>query len=296
MQSYRAGMTDLIVFFFAAMAVAVVRALGPRRASNFGGAVARAAGPWLAVSRVAERNLCAALPELSRDERKQVVREVWENLGRTVAELPHLGSMDFVNNGAGFAIEGAEHIVSGPAVYVSAHYGNWEALPAIVARQGVLFSSLYRAARNQRVDMLISRLRHEAVRQHVPLFPKGVAGARAAARHLARGQALGMLIDQKLDEGLELPFVNLPAKTSVAAATLALHYNCPIILGRIERDAPARLRLIVEPPIIPQRTDNRVADVERLTRTLNDRISGWIKANPGSWLWLHRRWSHNAAR
>ena len=74
-------------------ALALLRRLGPVRASNLGGAVARAIGPLLPKSRVADINLRHAMPELDGPARRRVIRGVWENLGRTVAELPHVGSL-----------------------------------------------------------------------------------------------------------------------------------------------------------------------------------------------------------
>lgn len=283
-------MFDVIVFYILKALLAVCRRLGPVAASDLGARLARAIGPWLPVSRVGDRNLRLIMPHLSRRERRRIIGDVWDNLGRTIGELPHLGSLDMSDAGPGFVVDGASHLQPGPAIYASAHFGNWEALPAICARYGAVFSSFYRAANNRQVDALILRLRRAAVRQDIPLFAKGTAGAHAAARHLAKGGALGILVDQKLNEGLELPFLGKPAMTSAAAATLALHYRCPIILGRIVREGPARLRLIVEPPIVPRPSNDRTRDVEALTRMLNDKISDWVLANPGAWLWLHRRW------
>jgi KDO2-lipid IV(A) lauroyltransferase len=63
----------------------LLRRLGPVAASNAGGAVARAVGPLLPVSRVADANLRRALPELDSAARRRVIRGVWDNLGRTAS-------------------------------------------------------------------------------------------------------------------------------------------------------------------------------------------------------------------
>jgi KDO2-lipid IV(A) lauroyltransferase len=282
---------DYIEFRAAWLLLTLLRRLDPATASNMAGGVARWVGPLLPVSRVADRNLRAVMPGLSRAERRRLIRAVWENLGRTVGELPHLASLDFTATGPGFAIEGVENLRAEQMIAVSAHYGNWEALPAIIARHGVLFSSFYRPARNREVDMLINRLRAAAVGQDIPMFPKGAAGARRAVAHLTRGGALGMLVDQKLNDGIEVPFLGLPAMTAHAAAAFALRYRYPVIPGRIEREAPARLRLIVEAPLPLPDSGDRDADIRALTRAINDRLGTWILANPGAWLWLHRRWA-----
>ena len=68
--------------------LAIFRALGPIRASNLGGVVAAAIGPLLPVSRAADRNLRAVFSNMDRPARRRLIRETWDNLGRTIAELP----------------------------------------------------------------------------------------------------------------------------------------------------------------------------------------------------------------
>jgi hypothetical protein len=83
-----------------------LRCLGPVTASRLGGAVARAIGPWLPLSRVADANLRLALPELDATARRRVIRGVWDNLGRTIGELPHIGALQRTTHGPGWEVEG----------------------------------------------------------------------------------------------------------------------------------------------------------------------------------------------
>jgi Kdo2-lipid IVA lauroyltransferase/acyltransferase len=285
------------------------RWLGPVRASNLAGAVCRVLGPRLPVSRTARRNLALALPELDEAGRERVVRDVWENLGRTVAEFPHLARIaaDGLDapEGPGWVVEGGEVLEAqaargGPVLFVSGHIGNWEMLPPAVAAFGIRFSSFYRAAGNPLVDSVIRTLRDEAMgtpaRPPVPLFAKGARGARGALGHLLKGGALGMLVDQKMNDGIEARFFNHPAMTAPALAAMALRTGCPVIPGRIERIGPARFRLVVEPPIPLPDTGDRREDERLLTQAVNDRLEAWIRARPGSWLWLHRRWPKHLTR
>ena len=282
-----------IEFYAARLALAVFSHLSPARASNFGGAITRRIGPLLPVSRVADRNLQAAMPECSAERRRAIIRAVWDNLGRTIGELPHLATLDVSATGPGFELVGAEHLKAlgdGPAIFVSAHFGNWEAFPPIAARAGILASSVYRAAANPGVDALILALRRAGVRADIPMFPKGASGARAAYAHLARGGRLGMVVDQKLNDGIEARLFGLPAMTAPAAAAFALKFRCPLIPGRVDRIGPARLRLTIEPKLDLPTTGDRQADIAALTQAINDRLEAWIRQSPGAWLWLHRRW------
>jgi KDO2-lipid IV(A) lauroyltransferase len=78
--------------------------------------------------------------------------------------------------------------------------------------------------------------------------------------------------------------------TAPAAASLALHFRCPLIPAIARRIGPARLRLIVENPLALPNSGDRTKDVHDLTQQINDVLERWIRADPPSWLWLHRRW------
>lgn len=277
-------------------ALAVLRRLGPVGASNAGGAVCRIIGPRLPVSRIADANLRLAMPELDAPARRAVIRAVWDNLGRTVGEFPHIAALpENPASGPGWDVVGAEHLAAqvargDPVIFMSGHIGNWEMLPPGVARHGLPFASFYRAAGNPLVDGMIRALREAAMGETVPMFAKGARGARGALAHIARGGRLGMLVDQKMNDGIEATLFGHPAMTAPALAAMALRYRCPVIPGYVERLGPARLRIHVEPPLALPDSGDRQADILALTQAVNDRLEGWVRARPGTWLWLHRRW------
>ena len=277
-------------------ALAVLRRLGPVGASNAGGAVCRIIGPRLPVSRIADANLRLAMPELDASARRAVIRAVWDNLGRTVGEFPHIAALpENPTSGPGWDVVGAEHLAAqvargDPVIFMSGHIGNWEMLPPGVARHGLPFASFYRAAGNPLVDGLIRALREAAMGETVPMFAKGARGARGALAHIARGGRLGMLVDQKMNDGIEATLFGHPAMTAPALAAMALRYRCPVIPGYVERLGPARLRIHVEPPLALPDSGDRQTDILALTQAVNDRLERWVRARPGTWLWLHRRW------
>ena len=276
-------------------ALRLLRALGPVRASNLCGAVTRTIGPMLPVSRIADTNLRLALPELDQAARRRIVREVWDNLGRTAGEFPHVSQLQENGAGPGWEVVGAEHVealaqAGGPAILFSGHIGNWEVLPLVAAAKGVRSATIYRAAANPGIGEIILDLRREAIGADAKLFPKGARGARQALMHLRQGGYLGLLLDQKMNDGIESRFFGHPAMTAPALAALALRLRCPVVPTYARRLAPARFRVTYDPPLpLPDTGDHR-RDVALLTQAVNDRLEGWVRAWPEGWLWLHRRW------
>ena len=261
--------------------------LSPVAASNLVGAIARWVGPLLPVSRVADANLRLALPDLDHAARARIIRGVWDNLGRTVGEMPHLGRLriDITGSELGHAVAASGR----PTIAISAHFGNWEVLPLVAAEFGITLGSFYRPASNQAIDRVIQSARRAAA-PRARYFAKGARGARDGAAMLRAGGVVGMLIDQKLNDGIAAPFFGHPAMTTRAPAALALHFNADLIGIRCERMGPAWLSVTIEPIARPTPTLNRDADLLTLTTALNARLETWIRARPQDWLWLHRRW------
>jgi Kdo2-lipid IVA lauroyltransferase/acyltransferase len=280
----------------ARVGLALLRALSPAAAAGFAGWTTRTIGPCLPVSRVADINLRLALPELDGRARHRVIRDMWWSLGCTVGELPHLVSLRLTPSGPGWEIEGEEILRElaargGPAIFFSGHIGNWESLLPVAAACGIRIAGMYRAAGNPAVDAMINSIRRAAMGGEVTLLPKGAVGARGALAHLTKGGFLAILADQKMNDGISVPLFGRPAMTAPALAALALRFRCPVIPAHVERLGPARLRVIVEPPLALPTTGNRATDVQMLTGMVNTYLERWIRARPDGWLWLHRRYA-----
>src|SRR6185437_12707464 len=122
------------------------------------------------------------------------------------------------------------------------------------------------------------------------LIPKGALGSRRAVAALRRGGHLSMLADQKLNDGIAVPFFGRPAMTAPALASLALHYDCAVLPARVERLGGARFRLTIHPPLQMPRSGDRAADAAALMAAVNATLESWIRERPEQWFWLHRRW------
>jgi KDO2-lipid IV(A) lauroyltransferase len=282
---------------------ALCRALGPVRASNLGAAIARLIGPWLPVSRVAEVNLAIAFPDRDAAFRRATIRAMWENLGRVGGELPNLpaimarqGEPDrALAEGPGWAAEGDRHLAplraaGGPGILVSGHFGNWEAMPGAAARRGVGFALIYRAIGNPYLDAMIHRLRASVLGTgDLPLLPKGAVAARGALGHLRAGGFLGLLGDQKMNDGIAAPLFGREAMTAPAAAQLALRLRCPLVMGRAVREGPARFRVVIDPPLARPDTGTTHGDIAALAAAMNATFERWARERPAEWLWVHRR-------
>jgi KDO2-lipid IV(A) lauroyltransferase len=122
------------------------------------------------------------------------------------------------------------------------------------------------------------------------MFAKGAQGARAALTHLQAGGSLGLLVDQKMNDGIAVPFFGRAAMTAPAIAQFALRFDAPILPVHVVRLGPARFRMICEPPLNIARTGDKKTDTYAILLAVNTTLERWIREQPESWLWLHRRW------
>src|SRR5437868_1155842 len=121
----------------------------------------------------------------------------------------------------------------------------------------------------------------------------GAADRRDRARHvgpLRRGGHVSLLADQKLNEGIAVPFFGRPAMTAPALALLALRFGCAILPARVERLRGARFRLTLYPPLDMPRSGDRDGDVMTIMTAVNSTLEAWISERPEQWFWVHSRW------
>jgi KDO2-lipid IV(A) lauroyltransferase len=291
-------LADEALAFFVRGGFALLRVLGPDRSAALGGFVARTLGPLFPAHRIARDNIARAFPEKSADEHAAILREAWDNLGRTACEYPHLDSIwDYGRAPPG---EGRVAFSAGtaavfdrlrddgkPALIFAAHLGNWE-LPALAARaHGLDAAVLYRTPNNRRIAKDIVALRHGTMGE---MIPAGIAAPLRLVRALERGAHVGMLVDQRFGRGPKVPFFGQQVSANPLLAELAARFDCPVHGTRCIRLPGNRFLLeLTEEIPLPRDAEGRV-DVAAATAAINAVIEGWIREHPGQWLWMHRRW------
>jgi KDO2-lipid IV(A) lauroyltransferase len=274
------------------LAYGFLRVLPVDWASGVGGFLLRTIGPLLGITKRADENLKRALPDLTPAQRKQVIAGMWDNLGRVIAEYPHLDKFRlFEKNSRIEGVDGGNILATRDPtkkyVFFSAHYGNWEIAIRTAAQAGFEVTGVYRAPNNPIADRFMLWARGA---EGGELVPKGDIAAKKAFGALREGRALCMLVDQKMNDGIPVPFFGRDAMTAPALAVLALRYDCAVVPIRMERLKGARFRMISEPPLTLPKTGNTEADRRALMVEVNSIVERWVREHPEQWLWLHRRW------
>tara|TARA_Y100001954_G_C15783123_1_gene591017 strand:+ start:65 stop:787 length:723 start_codon:yes stop_codon:yes gene_type:complete len=232
-----------------------------------------------------------AFPEKSEKEIEDLVSQMWDNLGRTVMEYPLLNRIRVNGQRPHVTLVGNEYLEllrddDKPGLLFTGHLGNWE-IPAIcISAQGLPQHFVYRAPNNPYVEKLFER-RH--LIDCTPI-PKGAKGARMALKALSEGGHLGMLVDQKMNDGIAAPFFGHTAMSAPALAQFALKFRCPVIPVRVERLEGPNFCITCYPPLEITPSNDKQADILEITTKVNSILEEWIRERPAQWLWLHNRW------
>lgn len=284
--------------------IGLCKMLGTDRASAVGGWIASRLGPKISVSKIARRQIDAAFPGISADEREAIVRGVWDNFGRYFAEYAHLSTLwpaglEETAPPPGSRVEVSPEVVERfltirddgkPAIIFTGHIGNWEVLGAGAAFYRLPLAAMFRAPNNPIAEKVLLRIRGSAMGK---LIPTSFQAALQAARELEGGGHLGMLVDQHFSRGVSVPFFGRDVKTSATLAKLARRFKCPVYGAWAERLDGCHFRIHMTEELdfsaeyaMADAKAAETAIIARVTAIIED----WVRQRPDQWNWLHRRW------
>jgi len=257
-----------------------------KRLQFMGAAVERLIGPLAGYRKRARENLALIYPELDITARKQIANRCLNNFGRSFIE--NYSPDDFLKRMAETSLTGSgvaalEQAASQgqPVILVTGHYGNYEAVRAVLAARGIHAGGLYRNMKNPYFNA------HYAKTMQTfggPVFAQGRRGTTGFVRHLKEGGQLVLLFDQHVIGAPRFDFLGHPAQTATSAAELALRYDALLIpFYGIRRTDGISFDALIEAPV-PHST----ASV--MTQAITDSLAAQIRRDPTQWFWVHRRW------
>ncbi|WP_242494070.1 lysophospholipid acyltransferase family protein [Salipiger sp. IMCC34102] len=259
------------------------------RLALMGRVMARVVGPLSGYRARAEANLALIRPELTATERRERARQVCDNFGRTLIE--NYSHVEFGARLSGTTPEGPgvaaleEAVSQGrPVIFVTGHFGNFEAPRHVLTQRGLTIGGLYRPMANPQID---AHYRETMTSWGGPVFAQGSRGTMGFARHLKSGGLGTLLFDVMVHEGVPIPFLGRDAMTSLSAAEMAVRFDAAMIpyFGIRQADGVS-FRVEVDAPIPHGPPDE-------MMRAATARLEARIERHPEQWFWVHRRWKQS---
>lgn len=289
-----ASLTHNIEYALVRAGAMLARSLNDRTADAFGAGLGRLAHTLLGSRRrIAADNLRRALGnELTEAQINQIVKEVFSNLGRTMIEFarfPKTGLSrlrEIVVSDSSQTIHDALKGGRG-AVFLTAHFGNWEMLGAWVHSLGPEMRLLVATQHNLKVDQAIDQFRR-AMGVGIIRIPGEL---RSVFKALKANEYIGIAADQHANASeLIIDFFGRPAAAAKGPALFAVRAGCPIVPFVLVRERYDRHVAIAGPVIYPPIDGDEEANIRCMTLAYTRFFEEQIRAHPGMWAWTHRRW------
>lgn len=242
--------------------------------------------------RIRDGLLIAFGDELDEAGRGALARENMRHWGMSLFEFLRLERMSTDELAAMVDIEGEEILeryARGPAIFLSAHLGNFEALACALVARGFPFTVVIRHLGDPWLHRRVIEHRLE-LGMGVIDRREGHVGARCL-RVLRGGGVLALAADQDAGpRGLFVPFFGREASSFAGPARLARKLSVPLIPMFCTRGPDDRLLARIEEPLELSHTGDGEADDRRNTARYLALLETYIRDSPASYLWLHRRW------
>ena len=271
------------IFFF------IFKILGYRKASNLGSVLGKKIGPFLKSKKIIEKNIKNYSPNIDHKSLKKISDDMWGNYGRIFAEYMFIKNFRFNKINNDIKINGLNYLdeiksKGIPAIFISAHFSNFELMAMEIEKQGIKLGAIYRPLNNFFLNNTMEKLRKNYICKYQ--IKKGLAGTREIIKLLKNNFSIAMMIDQRVTEGITSKFFNKPAYTTTIPAQLVRKFGCPIVSVYIERKNNFDFEITFNNPIYFSKSDG----LEKITQNLNFWLEKMISRNPGQWIWTHNRW------
>ncbi|NPA03772.1 MAG: lysophospholipid acyltransferase family protein [Epsilonproteobacteria bacterium] len=207
-----------------------------------------------------------------------LAKEVYLEMGKTSAEIVMLYQKRF-----SFAKIMGEPTFSTnkPKIFITAHFGNWEALAHYLALKGHKMAVVAREGNNKLIDSkLVYPFRKMYGNEQI--YKEGAI--KEIVKMLKEGKNVGLLIDQKAGKaGIKTTFFNRECKTIPTVAMLAKRFDVEIVPIFLAREGRG-FRLI------QKKFNCDGCDEVTFTQKLNDILEEVVREYPTQWFWMHNRW------
>lgn len=282
---------NILEYFLLISFYKISKFIGIRFSSLLGGVVLFVYGKFSLKNKLALKNLNKVFPSKNLKQKITIINRMWFHFGRVIGEYPHLEKFNALGS-ENITIEGLENLTdplkkNKNCLFFSAHLGNWELTSHPLTELGYTISFIYRPPNNPFVDNLLRRIRKK---YGVNLIRKGPSGAKECIKVLKSNKGnIGMLMDQKMNDGIKANFFGYEVMTASAIARFAIKFKCPIIPAICKRVNGTRFLIKYYPEIKYEKILELESELN-IINYLNRYIETWIKESPEQWIWVHNRW------
>ena len=247
-------------------------------------------GPLFRSKKIIFSNLSTAFPKMEDTEKKQILKRMWLNYGKILAEYVYIKKFSKDSNySKNIIIENQEELdlikqSSDPVIFVSGHFNNFELMAMQIDKLGIDLAAVYRPLNNIFLNPIMENIRRKYICKNQ--IKKGVSGTKELLNHFKNGTSIALMIDQRVSQGIRCDLFNKEALTTTIPAQFVKKYKAKIIPVYIERLKDNRFKIKFHKTLVFAENEN----LNSITLKLNHILESMIIENPDQWIWSHNRW------
>ncbi len=268
----------------------IYKILGLKYSSILSSKILILLGPLFRSNDLSYSNLSKGFPHLNEFEKKEIIKKMWENYGKILAEYVFIKnfrtSKKFDQN---IIIENHDELLkikedSKPVIFVSGHFNNFELMAMQIEKSGIDLAAIYRPLNNKFLNPIMEHIREKYICKKQ--IKKGILGTKTLLKSFKNGTSIALMIDQRVSQGIYSSFFNQRALTTTIPAQFVKKFNAQIVPIYIERFEKNKFKININKRINFSKNDT----IESITLKLNSILEKMITKNPDQWIWTHNRW------
>ncbi len=277
-------------FLIIILLLLIFKLIGVKYSTIISGKIFEILGPLFRSNKISHSNLTRAFPKLNKTEKAQIIKKMWNNYGKILAEYV------FMNNfrkskkyDKKIMIKNQDELEnikknSSPVIFISGHFNNFELMALHIEKSGIDLAAIYRPLNNIFLNPVMEYIRKNYIcRKQIK---KGISGTKELLKLFKEGTSVALMIDQRVSEGIRSKLFNNDAFTTTIPAQFVKKFNAKIVPIYIERDLENKFIIEIDKSIEFSKNET----LESITLKLNEILEKMILRNPDQWIWTHNRW------
>ena len=286
-------MIKILIYFIQSVLIYIFfltsRIIGLKLSRNLFSFIFIKFGSFFKSRKIINQNLERIVKNLTKDNKEKVIDKMWSNYGKTFIEYIYLNY--FRKNSNHIEIVNKEIIEdlvknNKKAIFISGHFANYELMSMELTKLNLRLATIYRPLNNIFLNPFMVFLRKKFVCKNQ--IKKGMNGVKQSLNFMEKNYSIALMVDQRLSEGVKVPFFNELASTTSLPAQLAIKFKCDIIPIYISRKDGDRFKMEIMKPI--KISLNKKNEKDEITKQINELLEKLIVRDPSQWILTHNRW------
>tara|TARA_B100000161_G_C33505981_1_gene394051 strand:- start:150 stop:1016 length:867 start_codon:yes stop_codon:yes gene_type:complete len=286
MNNFKYLVQFLIIIFF----LLIFKLIGLKYSTILSAKIFGILGPLIRSNKISHSNLSKAIPNLTEKEKNEIIKMMWNNYGKILAEYVFIKNFRkskkftekiFIKNQN--ELENIKKSTS-PVIFISGHFSNFELMAMYLEKSGINLAAIYRPLNNIFLNPIMEYIRKNYICKNQ--VKKGMSGTKELLKLFKQGTSVALMIDQRVSEGISSKFFNNDALTTTIPAQFVKKFDAKIVPIYIERDLKNNFTIEINKSIEFSKNET----LESITLKLNQILEKMILRNPNQWIWTHNRW------